>query len=43
MNNLIREHLVRAQHRMKTQADRGRSDRVFAVDTMIYLKLESYV
>jgi hypothetical protein len=43
MNNLIREHLVRAQHHMKKQADKGRTERVFAVDTMVYLKLQPYV
>jgi hypothetical protein len=43
MNKLIREHRVRAQYRMKRQADKDRSERVFDVDTMIYLKLQPYV
>jgi hypothetical protein len=43
MNKLIREHRVRAQYSMKRQADKDRSERVFDVDTMIYLKLQPYV
>jgi hypothetical protein len=43
MTDLIRHHLVRAQTRMKKQADKRRSDRVFAVGDMVYVKLQPYV
>uniref|UniRef100_J3NB79 Integrase catalytic domain-containing protein n=1 Tax=Oryza brachyantha TaxID=4533 RepID=J3NB79_ORYBR len=40
---LLRQHLERAQQRMKAQADKNRSERVFAVGDMVYLKLQPYV
>lgn len=39
----VRQHLLRAQQRMKSQADKKRSDRSFTVGDMIYLKLQPYV
>lgn len=43
MQGLIREHLLRAQQRMKAQEDKHRSDRQFAVGEWAYLKLQPYV
>lgn len=43
MNSLISQHLLRAQHRMKTQADKNRSERVFSVGDQVFLKLQPYV
>ena len=43
MQGLIREHLLRAQHRMKAQEDKHRSDRQFAAGDWVYLKLQPYV
>ena len=40
--NLLKFHLQRAQHRMKMQADKGRSDRHMAVGDWAYLKLQPY-
>ena len=37
--NLLKFHLQRAQHRMKQQADGGRSDRQLEVGDWAYLKL----
>jgi hypothetical protein len=43
MVKLIRQHLLRAQQRMKFQADKGRTEREFAIGDMVYLKLQPYV
>jgi ribosomal protein L21E len=43
MNNLIQQHLSRAQRRMKNQADKARAERQFAVGDWVYLKLQPYV
>jgi hypothetical protein len=43
MQKLIQQHLVRAQQRMKFHADKKRSDRVFAVGNLVYIKLQPYV
>jgi hypothetical protein len=43
MQKLIQQHLVRAQQRMKFHADKKRSDRVFAVGDLVYIKLQPYV
>jgi hypothetical protein len=43
MKGLIKQHLSRAQDRMKQQADKGRSERQFQVGDMVYLKLQPYV
>lgn len=42
MQKLIQQHLLRAQQRMKQNADMKRSDREFAVGDMVYLKLQPY-
>ena len=43
MQELIQQHLLRAQDRMKRQADKGRSERVFSVGDKVLLKLQPYV
>lgn len=43
MNELLHQQLVRAQQRMKHQADKNRSEREFAVVDLVYLKLQPYV
>lgn len=43
MNDLIRQHLHRSKLRMKKQADQNRSERQFAVDDMVFVKLQPYV
>jgi len=40
--SLLREHLHVAQNRMKTQADRHRTERVFAEGDWVYLRLQPY-
>ena len=42
MIHLLRFHLLRAQHRMKTLADTHRTDRVFQVGDWVWLKLQPY-
>jgi len=42
MQDLIRQHLLRAQERMKHQADKGRSEREFSVGDKVFLKLQPY-
>lgn len=39
----VRQHLLRAQQRMKHQADKKRSERSFSVGDYVYLKLQPYV
>ena len=43
MAPIIRQHLQRAQQRMKHQADKNRSERQFAVGDYVYLRLQPYV
>lgn len=43
MSALIHHHLLRAQQRMKHQADLHRSERSFAVGDWVFLKLQPYV
>ena len=43
MTALIREHLLRAQSRMKMQEDKHRSDRVFQQGNWVFLKLQPYM
>jgi len=43
MQNLIKQHLLRAQRRMKEQADKKRSERTFQTGDWVYLKLQPYV
>lgn len=40
---LIQQHLLRAQDRMKRQADKHRTERVFQVGEFVYLKLQHYM
>lgn len=40
---IIRQHLLRAQARMKVQADKKRSEREFKVGDSVYLRLQPYV
>ncbi|XP_074318113.1 uncharacterized protein LOC141654902 [Silene latifolia] len=39
---MLKFHLKRAQDRMKQQSDRHRSDKQFAVDDWVYVKLQPY-
>jgi hypothetical protein len=43
MNTLIQQHLTRAQKRMKSQAEKSRSECQFVVGDWVYLKLQPYV
>ena len=43
MHNVVKQHLLRAQARMKRQADKGRSERHFTVGDMVFLKLQPYI
>lgn len=43
MQALIKQHLMRAQKRMKEQADKKRSERYFNEGDWVYLKLQPYV
>jgi hypothetical protein len=43
MQELLHQHLVRAQDRMKRQAGKKRSERTFAVGNWVYLRLQPYV
>jgi hypothetical protein len=43
MIQVIKQNLLRAQQRMKHQADKGRSDREFSVGDFVYVKLQPYV
>lgn len=43
MISLIQQHLSRAQHRMKVQADKHRRECTFAVNDWVYLKLQPYI
>ena len=43
MQELIQQHLLRAQEHMKHQADKGHSERVFSVGDKVFLKLQPYV
>lgn len=43
MTQLVRQHLCRAQQKMKNQADKNRSDRSFEVGDMVFVKLQPYV
>jgi hypothetical protein len=43
MQTLIKQHLQRAQERMKAQADKKRFERSFSEGDWVYLKLQRYV
>jgi hypothetical protein len=43
MQRLIQQNLLRAQQRMKSQADKKRVERHFVVGDKVYLKLQPYV
>lgn len=43
MNQLLQQHLLRAKQRMKHQADKHRSERVFQVNDMVFVRLQPYV
>jgi hypothetical protein len=43
MTELIKQHLHRANARMKHQADKGRIERQFEVGDLVFLKLQPYV
>jgi hypothetical protein len=43
MIDSVRQHLLHVQQRMKHQADKKRTERVFAVDDLVFLKLQPYV
>jgi hypothetical protein len=43
MNELIRSNLLRAQQRMKNQADKNRQERQFKVGDWVFLKLQPFV
>ena len=43
MQGLVKQHLLRAQERMKRQADKGRSEHCFNVGDSVFLKLQPYV
>jgi hypothetical protein len=42
MQDLVRQHLLRAQARMKRQSNKYRSERSFAVGDWVFLKLQPY-
>jgi len=42
LSQIIKQHLLRAQQRMKVQADKERSERQFEVGSLVYLKLQPY-
>jgi hypothetical protein len=43
MQDLIRQHLLRAQDCMKRQADKGCSERDFSMGDKVFLKLQPYI
>jgi hypothetical protein len=40
--NLLQQHLLRSQQRMKAREDKKRSERTFQVGDMVYMKLQPY-
>lgn len=43
MRAAVRQHLLRAQQRMKAQADKNRTDRSFSMGESVFLRLQPYV
>ena len=43
LNDVLQHHLQRAQQRMKSQADKHRSEHEFSVGELVYLKLQPYI
>jgi hypothetical protein len=43
MTALVHQHLSRAQLRMKSQADKHRSERSFSIGDSVYLRLQPYI
>jgi hypothetical protein len=43
MIDLVRQHLLRAQHHMKLYVDKHYSERSFNISDMVFLKLQPYV
>lgn len=43
LSQLVKQQLLRAQQRMKAQADKQRTEREFQEDEMVFLKLQPYV
>jgi hypothetical protein len=43
MTKLLQQHLERVQQRMKSQADKGRTERVFEAGDKVFLKLQPYL
>lgn len=43
MHELVKQHLLRAQSRMKRHADKNRSERTFSIGDWVYIKLHPYV
>lgn len=43
MTQLMKHHLLRAQQRQKSQADKNRTERAFQVGDWVYLKLQPYI
>jgi Rps23 Pro-64 3,4-dihydroxylase Tpa1-like proline 4-hydroxylase len=43
LSRIVQQQLERAQQRMKSQADKNRSERTFAPGDMVYMKLQPYV
>lgn len=39
----VKQHLLRAQQRMKIQADKHRTERVFSVGDSVFLKMQPYI